>query len=67
MNECEWSVGGKLKYWTGTCPCATLPTTKSTWIELGSNPVLRSKMPLTNRLSCGAAVGVLKTDLKKNY
>jgi len=36
-------------------PSATLTTTNFTWIDLGSNPGLRGKMPATNHVSHGAA------------
>jgi hypothetical protein len=36
------------------CPSATLSTTNPTWIEPGSNPVLRRERPATNRLNHGA-------------
>jgi len=36
------SIGNK------TCLCATLSTTKLTWIDLESNPALRGEKPATN-------------------
>jgi hypothetical protein len=33
-----------------TCPSATLSTTNPTWTDPGSNPRLRGKKPVANRL-----------------
>jgi hypothetical protein len=38
------------------CHSATLSTTNVTWTDLGSNPVLRSERPATDRLSHGVAL-----------
>jgi hypothetical protein len=52
----ELKVTGENRSTRGqTCPSATLSTTKPTWIESGSKPGLRGRMPATNRLSHGTA------------
>jgi hypothetical protein len=42
-----------------TCSSATLSTTNPTWTDPGSNPILRSERPATNRLSHGTAFSVM--------
>jgi hypothetical protein len=49
---------GKPKYSEKTCPSATLCTTKTTRLDLGSNQGRRGEKPATNRLSYGAALAV---------
>jgi hypothetical protein len=45
-----------------TCPCATLSTTNSAWIDPGANLGLRGERPATNDLSHGTALSWTYTD-----
>jgi hypothetical protein len=47
----------KPKYSEKTCSSATLSTTDSTWLDLGSNPDRRGGKRATNRLSYGTVYG----------
>ena len=64
--EHEWSYTDreKPKYARETCPSAALSTISLTWIDVGSNTVLRSVKPISNRLSHCAAV---RTEFIPNY
>jgi hypothetical protein len=52
-------IGRETKYSEKTCLSATLSTTNPTWPNPGSNLGRRGGKPATNRLSYGAAPGLL--------
>jgi hypothetical protein len=61
-HEWIWGSGGMIFTWENrmtrrkTCPIATLPTTNTTWTNLGKNSGLRGEKPASSCLSDGTVI-----------